>query len=433
MLQPNKKISFFTAVLMDLNIILGVGIYFIPSIVAQKVGTLGFTCWLLSGVALFPILWNIALASRLFPGTAGFYSYCQPTLGKTAGFMASWAYLIGLIATGMTQALVLKQTILDTVNINFFHEHHILFNIIFIGFFALINLFSVTLITRIQGFTTLLKLFPIIAIIIVSFFVTKNIEPVSFNISESLSLMYCLPFAIFGYWGIESCVSIGHLLKGGPSKVFGVILTAFSIAVLLYTAFHFSILRIMGLDALANKGIAFIPHFMELKNNNTVVLFKNAFVWILILNYSNAVYGVFLSNIENLFTIAKKKLLPYGNILISSNKYHRPFFSVALIYISSLILFTIIPKKEIMLVLANIGIITAFFMTLLSVFVEQKKQNKNRIPVVIGFISCILLSVFSWKSIDAETIQKIVYSFPFFAWMGLGYLFYCYQLSKTTD
>ena len=103
------KISFWAAVLMNMNIMIGVGIYFLPQMMAKTAGNFSFLGWVLSSILVFPVIWNVALASRMFPGEGGFFRYCKSGLGETVGFVAIWTYLLGFISVIATQVVVLRK------------------------------------------------------------------------------------------------------------------------------------------------------------------------------------------------------------------------------------------------------------------------------------------------------------------------------------
>ncbi len=137
--MKQEKISFLAAVLMSINIIVGVGIYFGPQIMAEKAGSLSFLGWGLSALLLFPVIWCIALAAKMFPGEGGFFIYCKQGLGEVFGFIAAWAYLLGFLSTAATQSTVLKEVLYKNIGFSFVVEYPILYNILFISVVALLN------------------------------------------------------------------------------------------------------------------------------------------------------------------------------------------------------------------------------------------------------------------------------------------------------
>ncbi len=96
------KISFLAGVLISINVIVGAGIYLGPSKMAAQVGNVSFLAWGVVALIMLPIVWNIAQATRLFPGQGGLYNYCTTGLNQTAGFFALWSYFLGFCAAGAT-------------------------------------------------------------------------------------------------------------------------------------------------------------------------------------------------------------------------------------------------------------------------------------------------------------------------------------------
>jgi amino acid transporter len=425
------KISFLAAVLMSVNIIAGVGIYFGPPLMASKVGSFSFLGWAAAGLLLFPIIWCIALAAKMFPGKGGFYNYGKKGVSDTFGFIAAWSYLLGFIALGVTQATVLKESLANICNISLTFTNHLIFDVVIIVLFSVLNLLSVTLISRIQSSITVFKLLPLFVVITIFAFYWN--PSLTYFTNDFMQLHHAIPIGLFGYLGVESCVNIGHLIEGGTTKVFGVILTAFTFAILLYSLFHFGILHIMGTNNLVSMGVENFPQFLGIKGNAYVNFARLSISWILIISYANAVYGVILSNIANISSMAQNRMLFMSQRLQQTNKFGRPTWVViltAFLFLSSMIY---INKKEILLAIANIGIVATFFMISFAVFCEQFKKNESLFKLGLtglSFISSTILAYFSWLSIATDNVTRSLYSMPFFCGLVAGIIMYKYKKTK---
>src|SRR3989304_7008542 len=127
-MKEEGKISFAAAVLMSINIIVGAGIFFAPPEMTAAAGTSSFLGWPLTALLMFPVIWGIAQASRLFPGEGGFYNYCATGINPTFGFIAQWAYLLGYMGTAGTIITVLREGLIKTVGLSTIGEYPFLFN-----------------------------------------------------------------------------------------------------------------------------------------------------------------------------------------------------------------------------------------------------------------------------------------------------------------
>jgi amino acid transporter len=136
-MSKQEKIGFWSAVLMNINIIVGAGILFAPGPMARLAGSVSFLSWLFVGMLVFPIIWCIAQAPRLFPGEGGFYNYCSKGINPTAGFIAQWVYLIGYIGTAMVMLIVIKDVLAHNLHVPVVAEHPLLVNAALITIFSL--------------------------------------------------------------------------------------------------------------------------------------------------------------------------------------------------------------------------------------------------------------------------------------------------------
>lgn len=419
-MEQRGKISLVSAVLMSINIIVGVGIYFGPQLMAGKAGSLSFLGWLLVGLLMFPIIWSVAIASRLFPGS-GFYSYGTQGLGQTAGFMAAWGYLLGFTATAAVQSVVFREVLWSQIPMPFFEHHPILFDACLITLLSALNLLAVEWISKVQSVATVLKLMPLFFVIaMIPFYWNSSIE---YHASDLSLLGATIPMALFGFWGFESCCSIAEYLEGGPSKAFGVILTAFFTVAILYSGFHFGLIHIMGPVALASAGVQVFPQFMGIKSLTLLSMLQGGFTIALIINFMNAIYGVMLTNICNLHSLVQKDFVIFSSSLSRVNKFQRPSIIVLIQAVAVLCLMTLVPEKEKLIAITNLGVITAFIITLVAVLRAQfnKKDYFQIFMTLCGFFSCSVLMYFTWTKYMKGSI---IYSLPLVIGLVLGYIMY---------
>jgi len=433
-MKSEGKISLLSAVLMSINIIVGVGIYFGPQLMAAEAGTFSFLGWALVGCLLFPIIWTVAVASRLFPDACGFYSYGKYGINEDAGFIALWGYWLGFTACAATQSVVFRDVISSQISMPFFDAHPFVFNACLLGILGALNLLAVEWISRVQSFSTIIKLLPIICVILLTPFYWWT-SPVTYNVTDLSNLGATIPMALFGFWGFESACSISGYLKGGPSKAFFVILTAFFSVVFMYTFFHFGLIHIMGAAALMREGVQEFPQFMGIDSKPIVQFLQNCFIITLIINFMNAIYGVMLANICNLHNFASRKLIFFSGSLTKVNRFHRPFIAVFVQSLFVFLLMSVAPSKEILIALTNLGVIVAFFITILAVLLTQlrRKQYVQSLMSVGGFATLGVLIYYTWTRYMGPDIQtRLLYAAPLLIALVLGYAMFKYLKAQRT-
>lgn len=414
-MEEQGKIPFFTAVLMNINVIVGVGIYFMPQLMVQAVGSFSFLGWVAAGLLLLPVVWTIATAARLFPGAGGFYNYGTSGLNTTAGFAAVWVYMLGFLAVAATQLTFLKQLMAVNGGFVWVMAMPIVANLLFVMAIALLNLFDVRLIGKIQGVATILKLLPMIGVILAFVFYWNS--DLVYKVSDLAHIGITVPMALFGYWGFESCTSTSHLIKGGSTKAAGVMLTAFFAAVSLYALFHLGITHIMGIDAVAAQGAVGFVNFLGFDSKITGLL-GLAVIAALMLALFNAVYGVSLANSANMFSLADKNHLIASKVLRTVNKNGRPYIIVFFQALLVFLLMTFVANDKILLSLSNFGLITAMVITIFAVLktqIARKLGCFGQLISLVALVACGVLFYYSWLAIGTDATDRIINLAPFVA------------------
>lgn len=430
-MEERGKISLFAAVLISMNIMIGAGIFMNPQPMTVIGGCFGFMGWVFAATLLFPIIWGVARASQVFPGQGGFYNYCKQGINETAGFFASWAYLVGYLGTASTLALFIKGNLVTQFGLIGINEYSILFNLLLLGIISLLNLLSITLISKIQGGTTIIKLTPLFFVIIIFAFYLGG-ATVDYNPSSLPALPLTLPFALFGFWGFESCCVIGHLIKGGQSQVFKAVYIAFFTVAAMYALFHFGVMNIMGVENLKNLGVSAFPKFLGFSPVVTTII-EAVVAYAILLSALNALYGVSLSNITNMTNFAEQGILPYSNKLTKTNRFGRPVPTIFLHGLIVFVLITLIPKIEIWASLTGLGIMTAYALTQIAVFLYDFKNAcfGSLFITILGFSSLAVAGYFTWIGLGPDQFTRFIYVSPILIGLVLGYAMY--KLTKTSN
>ncbi len=412
---------------MNINIIVGSGIYANPQFMAKSSGTWSFLGWPIVAFMLLPIIWAVAQAARVFPGEGGFYNYCKTGINETAGFVANWAYLLGYMGTAATIASIIRMKLASQFGWTFVDQHSFIFYLGFITIISLLNLISIEVISKIQSWVTLLKLIPLFVIVSIVFFYWN--PGFNYTVSDISNIGGSLPWAIFGFWGFESCCSISHLIKGGSTQASKVILLAFAICTALYTIFHIGILHIMGLENLTTYGAQAFPQFLGLAPAITSALLTGIALAIM-LSFINTTYGASLTNIININVLAKRGFIVGSKFLSKTTKRGIALNAIVLHAIAFLILITLIPNTSILTAITNFGVSVAFFLTLVAV-VRYNLQHKDYLQLfvtLLGFISLVVILYFTWTTQMGtdDNLVRLMYATPVIIGVPLGLVMYKY-------
>lgn len=418
------KISFFAAVLMSVNIMVGAGILYAVGSMTSSGGSISFMGWPLIGLLLFPVVWGISKAAQLFPGEGGFYHYCATGLSPLAGFIAQWGFFLGYLGTASSLATVLRDGIAKNAGISFIQDYPVVFNAILVSLYVLINLIPVEKLSRIQSIGTLLKITPImVAITFLGFYFDINL---TFDVTQLTTIGMTVSTVLFSFWGFETCCSIGGLLKDGPNRVGSVILVGFFSTMALYFFFHLGVLYIMGAENLATYGAIEFPRFLGFSPTIQLVM-QVGISCAILFSWANSILGVSLANITNLTTLAERKLFLGYKVLTDLNRYERPHYAAITYGLIFFALITFIQDIEILFSITSLGILTAMSLTLLSVLRKQW-QLRNYFQVVISVLSCMSCVILIYYS--AIKLPNVLYAMPLLGGMAVGLALYKLQANK---
>ncbi|MFH1461658.1 MAG: APC family permease [bacterium] len=422
--NTNNKMSLFTAVLMSINIMVGIGIFIVPSLMAQQAGSLSFLGWPLVGIVFFPVVYSIAQITKLFPEQGSFYSYSSQTINKTAGFISGWFYFLGFSAITAIQLLGLKEILINQFSIFALKNNILFFNIFFIVVFCFINLISLFYLNKIQNTATILKLLPLIfGISLLFFYWNPNLQ---FNWNNLSNLKLTLPLTLFGFWGFETSCNISHLIKGDKNTPSKAILISFFAAVAIYTLFNFGVLHVMGTNNLIAYKVPAFVNFLNIKNLFFTNLLSSFISSAILITFLSAIFGGILSNSSNFHSMAINNLFPFSNFLQKTNRYGRPKYAIWFTGLTIFILMSLINNQVLLNSLCNFGLITAFGLTLISLLIIQikNKLKYQKIMTIIAFISCGIITYYSWILMGNNNIERILYSLPLIIFGSLGIILF---------
>ncbi|MFH1832004.1 MAG: APC family permease [bacterium] len=425
-----KKISFLAAILMNINIIVGSGIYIYPQFMTKQAGGISFLSWIFAGLLLLPIVLTIAQAARIFPGEGGFYNYSKTALGENMGFIANWAYLLGYMGTVATITSVIRDRLIDPIGLTWVQNYPIIFYIVFLLLISLLNIINIQLISRIQSAITLLKLLPLVLMLgVIYFYWNPNFD---YQITKIGDLSGTLPMALFSFLGFESCCNISHYIRGGSTRAFNVILIAFSTSVILYTVFHLGMLHIMGPDALASQGVQAFPQFMGFAAQAASIIALILLVDMM-LSFTNTTYGAALNNITNINVLAKSKLVFQSPFLSKLNTNGMPANAAFIHALFIIVLIILIPSTKTLTAITNLGVCIAFLLTLVAVFVQswRKKIYGVLVMAAISFFSMGILLFLTWtQNLGNNNWERLIYSTPILIGIPIGYAMYRWSKKK---
>ena len=160
----------------SINIIIGAGIFILPVIIAERLGTASIWAYLICGLLMIFIMLCFVEAGTNITRTGGAYSYIEDAFGKYAGFLTTNIFIFG--AAVMANAAVangLASTLAYFFPFFKIHWIRVLLFAFMFGGLAYLNVRGVRNAIILVKFNTIAKLTPLILIAVLGwFFVTPS-------------------------------------------------------------------------------------------------------------------------------------------------------------------------------------------------------------------------------------------------------------------
>lgn len=425
--MTHKKISLWNAVLLNMNIMIGSGILIGPGVAAAISGNASFLAWPLVALMFLPIVLSVAELGFLFPGAGGFYLYAKEGLGRKAGYLSGWLYVVGYTFAATVEVLALRKILVTTlqsagIGETIFIANPVLFNAVLITGFVLFSFLSMKIISAFLNSLTLVKILPLLILIALLPFIFNP----SFTItSTELSLVPAsLALPIFGYFGFEYCSGISHLIEDSEKNAPRAILIGFLATGLLYTLFHFGLLNLMGSQTLADLGPAGASSFADFISLPVPYLRQLLIILIpvsaLITLFAGAL-GMINANAIILHAMAEEKLFKFSSLLLPLTSLARPWVTLVLQGVVVFLLATLLPSVELTGGLCIFGVFLSFILPFISLMrVRKNKGLRRMLPLTQwALVTVIGLSIYS-----AYLLEHWYYSLILLLAVAFGALIY---------
>jgi len=416
-----KKLSLTSAILMNINLMVGASAFMAPTFMTKAAGDASFYGWLVAGLLFFPVVWCIAQITTYFPEQGSFYCCSSKTMSKTAGFFSGWIYFLGYISIGALQLMSLISILQQTFGFAFIKTWPGLFGSLLVLALGALSMRSLGVIDMIQSGATLYKLAPLLLGTCSLVYYFCPARTASIMELSPLTLIPTIPMAIFGFWGFEGVCSISHLIKDGAHNVRRAIFGGFFATVLIYTLFHLSLLAIMGAPALQTLGAIGFPSFLAAGSPLLAKILNAIVMSAIIIAHVNAIFGGIVANSAMLRAMAEERMVFWhGFFATKIASSDRPFGAVIAHCAGLIIGITVVAHVNVLNAMSNLGVLMAFFMTIIALMLRSKKIAAP----LLGFASCLVLGYYSWQVIGADTGERLIALLPMIGAVLGGYLLY---------
>lgn len=392
--HQDYKLSLPTAILININIMLGAGIFINTSSLAQRAGLLGAFMYLIVGILMLPLILSIVQLLKLHPA-GGFYTFAQKEMHPFIGFLSGWSYFTSKLASCMLMIHV-SVTLIQSIFPILKAFHPFVLDFIIVCFFSVLNLLNIKSGSSIQKVFIGFKTFPILFVILSGVFVIQEQHFSSNHIVwEGLS---SLPLVIYAIIGFEAACSMSSQIKDAKKNAPLAVLISFAIVLciaMLYQAIFYGALGQMLRQCGGHCDI--FPAFIRNIWGDTAFTHKLEGIIHLAIASSTlgAAYGIIFSNSWNLHILAQNNHVWGSKLLTKFNKNLVPYACILIegalclvyLFVSQGVL---VPLQQI----GALGCIIAYTFSVCALFFAIK--NKSLVSVsyalpLLGLMSCLIL------------------------------------------
>ena len=389
------KLSLKTAILINLNIMMGGGIFINTVELSKRTGLLSACMYPLVGILILPLIIAIAQLLKLHP-SGGFYTFAQKEISPFIGFMSTWSYFIAKLASASLMIHISMSLITQIFPGLLTVAPLIVYDLCILTLFVCLNLANMKTGSRIQmGFLgfKLVPLFFVIGAGVITFAPsTLSTLPVIWHGVPS-----ALPLVLFAAMGFEAICSLSNKIEDAERNGPKAIMYSFCIMMLLVFLFQFFFYTSLGNQlAMQANFLGAFPAFITSLFGSTSIAYPLTSLFHLAIATSalGGCYGVLYSNCWNLYILAEHKKIFGWSLLTQLTGQSIPIACIFIEWIfCCLYLLTTGGNQIILQQVAALGTVISYTICVAALYAASKRTN-NQSHIYLtwaAFMSCFIL------------------------------------------
>lgn len=393
--MKDYKLSLPTAILININIMLGAGIFINTSTLADRAGLLGSFIYLVIGILMFPLILSIAQLLRLHP-SGGFYTFGQKEVSPFMGFLSGWSYFTAKLASCILMIHV-SMTLFQSIFPFLSQVHPFVLDFFTVGLFCALNLLNIKAGSTIQKLFIGFKTFPILFAISTGIFLLQS-ENFTYSNVKWEGFQTSLPLVVYAVIGFEAACSMSSKIKDAQKNAPLAVLISFSVVIIIAMLYQAIFYGVLG-QQLAECGghCDTFPTLLHRIFGDTPIAQKFEGILHLAIASSTlgAAYGIIFSNSWNLHVLAQNGHIWLSKLFTTFNKNQIPF---ACIIVEGLICLTYLVVSEGVLVplqqIGAFGCVISYTLSVLALLISTNRNPENSINRWIprlALVSCAIL------------------------------------------
>lgn len=391
-MSHGAKLSLTSAIIINLNVMVGSGIFVNTVLLSQNAGGLGALAYLAVGILMLPLILSISKLASLHCG-GNFYDY-GANISPYTGFLTVLSYFIAKLSS-CALAVHVCMSLLKTIFVPLRDVPTLALDIPLIILFAALNTLNLRVGKRIQLFFMSCKFIPILFVLATGLYL---FNPANFSAANlyPLGVLTSVPFILYAFMGFEVSCSLSKSLENPEKNGPRALLISYLLGILVVCSYQFFFYGSLGtIFAGLSSYLQAYPALLALLHvsSGTQEMLKILLHLGIASSALGAAYGIMFSNSWNLFDMALKGHVVRQDLLARLNTHNIPAACViveACIAITYLLLTqgNQVPLQQ----MSAFGSIIAYTLCALGlVAATYKASGRLHIMPVLGVASCLLL------------------------------------------
>ncbi len=428
--MSKHKLSLWSAVLININVMVGAGIFINTLSLTKISGFFGFAGYLLITLLMLPLILVIAALLHRYP-SGGFYTYGLHDISDFAGFMSAYGYFTGKLAS-VSLLIHIFSSLIQTLVPPLEWISVYVIDLIIILLFVWLNTLHMQTNKRIMRVFFVMKLFPLLFAIACCLYLFNG-----WSIpTESLmwfNLPATIPLVLFAFAGFEVCCALSSSIENAKVNAPRSIFISFAFVVALTVIYQLLFFLAAGTQLMQQETFLGIwPALLSVLAPHNILLQNIVYLFVysaLCCTALGSAYAILFSNYWNLYTIAKHDHVFFKDKLIALNKHKTPIGCVIVegILVAAYLVICkaqVIPMQQI----GVLGLTIAYLISSIGVLNAYKDGKNIGVHPLIALFSLGSCSIF----VATIIINFIHYGLTPLLIFGIILLFGIYMFKKTS-
>jgi len=314
--MADHKLSLFSAVIININTMLGTGLFLNSISLAAYAGGLCPLSYVVVGLMTVPLI--IAFAVLLdYQEGGNFYTLVKSELGTFSGFISTWIFFLSRAA--VLGLLIHFETYIIRQLFPVLQQYpHLAFDFTLLGMLIVLNLFNMKIGSGIQASFTAVKMAAVAIIMTLGIWYFKGanfaLPHLKFD-GFSISII----MALFAYLGFDTTVSLGKHIENPKRNAPRAILYSYIVVVAIYGLYQLFYYAALNLDLLAANSNIFNVIVLLIQSTFKNALLQNFLHICVCVSAVSGTYGVMFGNLWNLHALVDNNLIATSSVLARKN------------------------------------------------------------------------------------------------------------------